>query len=58
MTVKRYVSGKIVDEGIDGEKFVPDYLWVCQTAKIANECTEKKDSKVYELREIRQRKVK
>ena len=55
MANRRYVSGKIIDHGIDGEKFVHDYLWVCQTAKIADMCTENKDSKIYELREVRKK---
>lgn len=51
----RYVSGKIIDEGIDGEKFIPDYLWVCQTAEIASACRDKISSKIYRLVEVKEK---
>jgi hypothetical protein len=51
-----FISGQVIDEGIDGYKFYPDYLWVNNTVKVAYKCRDKIQSQVFKLIPVKIRK--
>ena len=44
-----YISGELVDEGIDGTRFITDSAWVMHTVKDADSYRDRINSKVYKL---------
>ena len=48
-----YISGQIIDEGIDGLRFIIDYSWICDTQSTALSCKDLISSQVYRLSPVR-----